>query len=161
MFPAAAGIRFQERGAADVIEQAVPIDGIVQIAQRLGIDVDIRGIRFLREQHRLGNIQAQFGGDRIIEKFVVGGPPERIVDDVGSLQHGVLQVGPVVVHFVGNAVDDHAVLRELAHFGAGEFYEFGGDAVFFAQFVYFFNEGRGELYSRPHISPIFMIDSLF
>ena len=144
VFPAAAGIGFQERRPADVIQQPIPIDGIVQIPQRLRIDVDIRRIRLLRKQNRLGNIEAQFRGDRIVEKLVVRGPPERIVDHISSLQHRMLQVGAVIIHFVGDAVDDDAVLRELAHFRAAEFHEFGGNAVFLAQLVHLFNEGWRE-----------------
>src|SRR4029077_10186338 len=72
----------------------------------------------------------------VVEKFVVGGPPEGVVDDVSSLQHGVLQVAAVVFDLVGDAVDDDLVLRPLAHASSAKLHEFGGDAVFLAQLVH-------------------------
>ena len=74
-----------------------------------------------------------FGRHGIVEIFVVRRPPERIVDDVGSLQHRVLQVAAVVLHFVRNAVDDHAVFGRLVHPRAAQLHKFRGDAVFRAQ----------------------------
>ena len=55
VFPAAAGVRLQKRGAADVIEERVPINRIGEIAQGFGIDVHVGGIGFLRQHHGLRN----------------------------------------------------------------------------------------------------------
>ena len=77
-----------------------------------------------------------FAAYRVIEKFVVGGPPEGIVDYVGALQDGVFQIAAIVFHFVGDAVDDHAVFGGLVHLRAAEFHEFGGDAFGFADLIY-------------------------
>ena len=91
--------------------------------------IHILGIALLREQDRLGNRDPEFCRDGIIEIFVVGRPPEGIVDDVAALQHGVLEVAAVIFHFVGNAVDDDAVFRGLVHSRAAQLHEFRGDAV--------------------------------
>ena len=129
VLPAAAGKGLQNRRAADVIEQLVPIDGIVQIVQRFGIDVHIGGIGFLRQQDGFGNGDAQLRGYGVVEKFVVGGPPEGIVDYVGALQRGVFQIAAVIFHFVGNAVDDDAVFGGLVHSRAAQFHKLGGDSI--------------------------------
>src|SRR5262249_24897408 len=62
--------------------------------------------------------------------------------DIGVLSHGVLQVAAVVFDFVGDAVDDDAVLRRLAHAGAAELDEFSGNAVFLAKLIDAREEGR-------------------
>ncbi len=112
--------------------------------QGFGGDIDVAGIALLREEHGLGDGDAEFGGDGIVEKFVVGGPPEGIVDDVGALQDGVLEIAAVVCDFVGDAVDDDGVFGGLIHARAAELDEFRGHAVRFAELVHLDDKRRRE-----------------
>ena len=52
VLPAAARVRLQDRRPADVIEQALPVKGVLQVPKRLGRQIDIRRIVLLRQQHR-------------------------------------------------------------------------------------------------------------
>ena len=56
----------------------------------------------------------------------------------------MFEVAAVVFDFVGDAIDDDAVLGALVHFGAAEFDEFGGDAVGFAELIDPGEEGGGK-----------------
>ena len=149
VLPAAAGEGFENGGAADEVEQAIPIDRVGEIVERFGVDVDVAGITLLREQNGFGNGDAEFGGDGVVEEFVVSGPPERIVDDVGALEDGVFQVAAVVFDFVGDAVDDDAVAGRFAHARAAELGEFRRDAILLAEFVDAHDEGRGKAVFTP------------
>src|SRR5258706_215392 len=142
VLPAAAGIGLEDGGATNVIEEAVPIDGIIEIVQGFGGDVDVGGIAFLWEEDSLRNGNAQFRGDGVVEKLVVGG--QGIVDDVRALQNGVLEIAAVVFDFVGDAVDDYGVFGGLVHARAAELDEFGGDSVGFAKLVHPDDERRRE-----------------
>src|SRR6266849_4136549 len=144
VLPAAAGEGLENGGAADIIEEAVPIDGISEVVQGFGGDVDIAGIALLRKEHGFGDGEAELRGDGIVEKLVVGGPPEGIFDDVGALQYGVLEVAAIVIDFVGDAVDNDGVFGGLVHARAAELDEFGGDAVGFAELVHADDERRRE-----------------
>src|SRR5207302_2058562 len=89
----------------------------------------------LRKEDGFWNSDTEFCGYGIVEKFVVGGPPEGIVDDVGALQDGVLEIAAIVFDFVGNAIDDHGVFGGFVHARAAELDEFGGDAVRLAELI--------------------------
>ena len=68
------------------------------------------------------------GGQRRAEELVVGGPHERVVDDGGPFEHGVLEVAAVVRDLVRDPVDEHGVGHRLVHPGAAEPGELGDDA---------------------------------
>ena len=129
VLPAATRKRLQDGGPPDVIEQPVPVHGIFQVVERFGGDIHAARITLLREEHGLGDGHSQLGGHRVVEIFVVGGPPERIVDDVGSLKNGVLQIAAVILDFMRDAVDDDAISCGLAHARAAQLHHFGGHAV--------------------------------
>ena len=140
VFPAAARKRLQDRGAADIIEQPVPVHGIFQVVERLSSDVHVDGITLLRKEHGFGNRDAEFGGHRIVEILVVGGPPERIVDNVSPLKHRVLQVAAIIFDFMRDTVDDDAIARGLTHARAAQFHKFGGHAVLDAELLHAFDK---------------------
>ena len=54
---------------------------------------------------------AEFFGERVVEKLVVGRPPEGIVDDERAVEGGVFQEGAIERNVVGDAVDDDGVAR--------------------------------------------------
>src|SRR4029077_2889074 len=144
VFPTAAGERLEDGGAADVVEQTIPIDRIGEGVEGFGGDVEVAGIDLLREEHGFGDGDAQLCGDGIVEKLVVGGPPEGIVDDIGALQDRVLEVAAIIFDFVGDAVDDDGVFGGLVHARAAELNEFSGNAVGFAELIHPDDERRRE-----------------
>ena len=135
VLPAAARVRLEDRRAADVVEQPVPVDRIDQVVQRLGRQIDVGRIALLRQQHRPRDGDAELGHHRVVEELVVGRPPERVVDDVGALQHGVLHRAAVVLDLVRDAVDDDAIARRLVHLRPAELDHLAGDAVRRAELV--------------------------
>ena len=86
--PAAAVVGFEEGGEADVVEDAVPVEGKLEVAQ--GALVDLRREFLVRQEDGLGDGDAEFGGEGVVEELVVGGPPEGIVDDLRAGEDGVL-----------------------------------------------------------------------
>src|SRR5438270_1437950 len=136
VLPAASRERFENRRPPHVIQHPVPIQWIFQVVQRFRSDVHVAWITLLRQQHGFGNRDSQPRRDRIIEILVVGRPPKRIVDNVRALQNGVLQESTVILDFMRDAVDDHAVLRWLAHARAAQLREFRDHSVFLAEFVH-------------------------
>jgi hypothetical protein len=71
---------------------------------------------------------ADLGGKGVIEKLVIGTPPEGIVDDLSAGEDGVLEEGAVKGNVVADAVDDDAVAGGLGHFDAADLKVFGEDA---------------------------------
>ena len=67
-----------------------------------------------RQQHRLRHGDADLRGERVIEKFLVGAPPKRIVDHGGPGERRVLEQGAIERHVLRNAVDDDIVTARLA-----------------------------------------------
>src|SRR5258708_29024692 len=84
----------------------------------------------LFRSHGLGNRDSQLCSHGVVEILVAGGPPERIIDDVGSLKDGVLQVAAVILHSMRDAVDDDAVSRAIAHSRPTQPHEFDRYATF-------------------------------
>src|SRR6266705_2147094 len=103
--------------------------------ERVAGDIHVAGITLLREQHRLRDGYAQLCRHGVVEILVVGGPPERIVDDVGSLKDSVLQVSAVILDFMRDAVDDDTVLGGFAHARSAQLDELRSHAIFFSKFV--------------------------
>ena len=64
---------------------------------------------------------------RVIEKFVVSGPPERIVDNIGTFQRQALQSRAIEGDLVRDAVDHQIVLWRRVVTHAAERYVFGHD----------------------------------
>ncbi len=63
VLPAAAGEGFENGGAADEVEEAIPIHGVREIVKGFGSDVDVAGVALLREQYGFGNSDAELCGD--------------------------------------------------------------------------------------------------
>src|SRR6202011_994086 len=66
--------------------------------------------------------------ESVVEELVVGTPPERIVDDRGSGQHSVLEVGAIERDVLRNAIYDDVVLSRLIHADAANDDTLGGHA---------------------------------
>src|SRR5439155_6254693 len=60
------------------------------------------------------NCHANLGGQRVIEKFVVGAPPERIIHYRRSGQCGVLKPGAIERDVLRYPIDHHVVTTRLA-----------------------------------------------
>src|SRR6267143_2167745 len=100
-------------------------------------------------KHRLGNRDSQLCRHRVVEILVVGGPPERIIDDVGSLKDGVLQVAAVILDFMRNAIDDDAVSCGLAHPRAAQLYKFGCHTILLPKLVDTHDKSRRKAVFPP------------
>ena len=124
--PAAAVERLDERRQADVLDDAFPIKRILEIAKRLSNDAFF--VFLLRQQNRLRHGDAQISRQRVVEKLVVGVPPEWIVDDLRSGEHGALQVSSIERHIVRDSIDDDVVRAGLGHPHAAEFDVLSRDA---------------------------------
>src|SRR6266851_1600669 len=74
VLPAAAVIGLKERREADVLENLFPIQRIDQVSN--GLLVRVRRMLVVRQDYSWRNGDAQLGGERVVEKLVVGGPPE-------------------------------------------------------------------------------------
>src|SRR5260370_18357350 len=94
--------------------------------ERFAGDIHVAGITLLREQHRLRDGYAQLCRHGVVEILVVGGPPERIVDDVGSLKDSVLQVSAVILDFMPDAVYNDTVLRAITPARSAHHFELRG-----------------------------------
>src|ERR1019366_3584558 len=113
VFPTAAVEGLQERGKSNVAENAVPRHGILQVAH--GALGGTRGMLLVRQQDGLRNRNAQLGSQREVKKFVVGAPPEWIVDNDRAGERHILQVAAIEGNIVRNAVHDNVVGRRLRH----------------------------------------------
>ena len=82
VLPAAAVEGLQERGKANVAEDAVPRHGVLQVAH--GAVRRTCRMLLVRDQDGGRNRHAQLFAKCIVEELVVGAPPERIVDDDGA-----------------------------------------------------------------------------
>ena len=78
--PAAAVVGLEEGGKFYVVEDGLPVEGELEVAE--GLFADLRWVLFVREEDGAGDGYAEFGGEGVVEKLVVGGPPEGIVDDL-------------------------------------------------------------------------------
>src|SRR5213080_1897186 len=79
VLPTAPCERFEECGPADVIENRFPIQWILEITKRFVVRVRRRLVRW--KQYRPRNGDANLGGERVVEEFFIGAPPERIIYD--------------------------------------------------------------------------------
>ena len=87
---------------SDIVEKRVPVERIGQIAEAF-IDHAFRV--FLHWEHSgSGAGHPQPIGQAGCEVFIISPPPKWVVDDIGTLQNRVLQVGTIVGDFVANAI---------------------------------------------------------
>ena len=144
--PAAAIERFEERGEADVPEDRVPVERVVQVAHRpLG---RAGGMFLVRQQHRRRDGDPQLGGQRVVEELVVGAPPERVVDDLRAAQRAVFQPRAIERDVVRNAIDDHVVAARLGHPHVADLHELRHKARH-AHAVDALDQGGGEGVLHP------------
>lgn len=130
--PAAAIVRFQEGGEAGILEDLLPVQRIFQIPHgEFGSAV---GMLFVGQEHCGRYRDPQFRGQCVVEKLVVGAPPEGIVDDFGSGEYSVLEEGPVEGDIVRDAIDDEVVAAGYGDFDAAGL-EVLGDHAFDAHRV--------------------------
>ena len=127
VLPPTAGIGFEESREADIVEDFLPVQGKDQVAHRLLSGAF--GMLIVRQDHGRRDRDPHRVRERVVEELVVGGPPERIVYDNRSMQHGVLQVGAVELNILRDTVDDDVVFFGLVHADAADLYELGRDAI--------------------------------
>ena len=97
---------------------------------------------FVRKQHSIRNGHAQLLRQRIVEKLVVGAPPEGIVDNVSSAERRILQVAAIERDVVRDAIDDDVVRRGLSHADFANDSQFGLNARLAHGVDFFHQRGR-------------------
>ena len=63
----------------------------------------------MRQDNGFGDGDAELAGEGVVEELIVGTPPERIVDDDSAAENGVLQVSPIKLDVMRDAINDDAV----------------------------------------------------
>ena len=125
--PAAAVHRLQESVLAHVSKHSLPIQRIFEVAH--GAVRRSLGMLLVRQDHGFGHGHAQLLRERVVEELVVGRPPEGIVDDDGSIERGMFQIGAIERDVVRDAVHDHRVGRGFIQVHGAGLHEFGPYAV--------------------------------
>ena len=152
--PAAAVDGLHESVLADVGEDAVPVERILEVAH--GAVGGALGMLLVGQDHGGRHGHAELGGERVVEELVVGRPPERIVDDDGAVERGVLEKGAVEGNVVRDAVDDDGVGRRLVEMDGAGFDELGVDASMLRALMCS-TSAPGKLFSMPNRTPIFFM----
>ncbi len=67
----------------------------------------------MRKHNCFGHGHAQLARKRVVEELIVCAPPERIVDHNRSAQGGILQIGPIEVDVVRDAVDNDSITARV------------------------------------------------
>src|SRR5439155_24265823 len=93
VLPTAPCERFEECGPADGIENRLPIQWILAITKRFVVRVRRRLVGW--KQFRPRNGEAGVGGERVVEEFFRGGPPERIIYDRCPGERCGFEPGPI------------------------------------------------------------------
>ena len=153
MLPSSAGVRLEEGREADVVENFVPVQRINQVTHRLVCRAF--GMFLVRQNHRGRNGHAEFGGQRVVKKFVVGGPPEWIVDDDCSAECGVLEISAIEGDVLRDAVDDDAIAAGFGHLHAAELDELGGHALDLHVVDLFHQRWRKSIFHAEHDADFF------
>lgn len=122
--PSAAVDGLEPCGEADVVEDGLPVEGVLEIAEHAVVAL---GELLLWQEGGARGGDAESVGEGVVEEFVVGGPPEGIIDDGGAVEDGVLEECAVEGDLVGDAVDDDAPGGRLVKTGGALGDEFGAE----------------------------------
>src|SRR5438309_3609922 len=142
VLPSAAGVRLQDRGQPRVLDERVPIERVLEGAQRLIRDVG--DVRLVRETDGLRNRDTELARERALEELFVRFPPGGVVNYHGSLDSGAFQVGAVVRDLVADAVDDDRVALRLDLSSATQTRHVGAHSLRGSLAVDRFDERAGE-----------------
>src|SRR6266436_4779891 len=148
VLPAPARIRLEESGEAHIVENLLPVQRIDQVAH--GLVGRALGMLVVRQDHGRRNGHAQAVSQSVVEKFVVGGPPERVVDDDGAVEFRVLQVRAIKRDVLRDAIDDDAVAAGLGHLYSAKFDELRGDALDLHAVDLFHQSRRKSIFHAEH-----------
>ena len=73
----------------------------------------------------LGEANPKRGDQAGAKKLVVGAPPERVIDNIGALEHGVFEIGAIIGDFVADAVNQDGIFARFIHARATQLDIFG------------------------------------
>src|SRR5580658_10894947 len=93
ILPAAAGEGLHIGGEADIAEDAIPVQGVGEVGE--GFAAGVRGEVAAGEKDSLGHRDTVTDSQAVVKEFLIGAPPERVIDDGGAGEGGVLQIGPI------------------------------------------------------------------
>ena len=139
--PAAAVDRLHETVFANVGEDRVPIQGVFEIAH--GAVGCAFGVFFVGQDHGGRDSDSELIGEGVVEEFVVGRPPEGIVDDESAIQSRVFEKGAIEGNVVGDAIDDGGIARCLTQRQSTSVDKFGLNAGDLAR-IDVFDESAGK-----------------
>src|SRR5258708_31302973 len=93
VLPTTPGKRLHIGGEADVMKDRFPIEREGEIGEGLiaGVRRQVAG----GQDDGLWHRDADAGGETVVEEFLIGAPPEGVVDDGRAAEGRILQVGPV------------------------------------------------------------------
>ncbi len=150
--PAAAVRILEDAGQADMIDHALPVEWILQVAERFVV-LDAGHVLLVGQRHRLRRAHTVRLGQRGAEKLVVGGPHEGIVDDGHARQRGVLEPAAVERHLVRDPVDHHIVGDRFIQRRRAQRHKLGGSHPGLRRLTSSMNAG-GHDHSRPTRMPM-------
>src|SRR5215469_2427023 len=129
MFPSTARMWLQECRKSHVLEDLLPVEGKDQVSHRLLGSV--RRVLLVRQDDGGGNRDPQLRRQGIVEKLIVGAPPECIIDDNCSGEDRIFQVGSIKRDVMRNAIDDQRIPARISHSYATDLHGLGRDAIGF------------------------------
>src|SRR6185436_10608640 len=122
--PPAPIIGLDKRGQTHVIDDSLPVERIFEVPKRLSHNSFL--VVLLRKKNCLWNRDSHVSRQRIVEEFVVRGPPEWIVKHLHTRQHRALQICSIERDFVRDSVHNNVVLALLSHGNPAQRYILGG-----------------------------------
>src|SRR5207237_2396686 len=103
ILPTAAIERLHESREADVVDDRLPVEWELEIAQALADDAF--DVVFLRQQNRFRYCYTKLSRQRIIEELIISGPPKRVVDNHCAFERHPFECRAIKRHFMRNAID--------------------------------------------------------
>ncbi len=159
VFPATAPRILENGGQTHILDNCLPIEWVDEVAQTFADYA--RNVLFGGQHQCPWRSQPHRRDQAGAEKLIIGAPPKGVVDNVCALQHGIFQIGPVIRHFVADAVDQHRIVARRVHAGAAQFGIFRHHTGVAP--VYLFDKGRwktpfasnneANLFDITHSSP--------
>ena len=139
-FPAATRVGLHVGRETDVLEGCLPIHHVQVTKAAL---TGIGGALLAGQQQGFGHGYAQAYGQGIIEEFLVGRPPEGIINYGRTHEGGVFEVGSVEGYILRNSVNDDGVVGGYVLLHLIDKHEFGSD-IGRCYLVYAVDKSLGE-----------------
>ncbi len=117
---------FEEGGKADVVEDAVPVEGKLQVAQRALVNLWRKF--FVRKENSLGDGYAEFVARAKLKNLSSADHQKGLLMTCVPVRTAFFRERAIEGHVVRDAIDDDRVARGLGHVHAADMDELGADA---------------------------------